>query len=294
MDTSRVSQQSLFDKTFNNLSASLARYQTLQQQLSSGKIMSRPSDSPQGIVSSLRFRGEGARVQQFAKNIDDGMSWLGVADTTLQSVVAQTQRVRDLVIQGQNGSLSPGDRNAIADEVDQLRESLLGLGNTQYLGRPIFGGTSASPVAFDNAGAFVGNTGAVTRSIGFNQTVDVNILGTDVFGDTVTGLFATLTQISNDLRSNVTNLPSDLGALDTSLTLIHNAQSTVGARYNRLQNMQSRNDDLALQIRQGLSDIEDVDLSKTIIDLKTQEIAYQAALAATSKVITPSLVDFLR
>ncbi len=256
--------------------------------------MSRPSDSPQGIVSSLRFRGEGARVQQFAKNIDDGMSWLGVADTTLQSVVAQTQRVRDLVVQGQNGSLSPGDRNAIADEVDQLRESLLGLGNTQYLGRPIFGGTSASPIAFDNAGAFVGNAGAVTRSIGFNQTVDVNILGTDVFGDTVTGLFATLTQISNDLRSNVTNLPNDLGALDTSLTLIHNAQSTVGARYNRLQNMQSRNDDLALQIQQGLSDIEDVDLPKTIIDLKTQEIAYQAALAATSKVITPSLVDFLR
>jgi flagellar hook-associated protein 3 FlgL len=294
MDTSRITQQSVYANTFDYLSQSLTKYQDIQQELASGKVLTRPSDSPQGMVSSLRYRGDMARVDQFQKNIQDGLSWLGTADQTLTSVVDQVQSVRNAIIQGQNANLDQAGREALAQQVDQARESLISLANTQYLGRPIFGGTAGGDTAYDSSGSFLGNTGSVARSIGFNQTVDVNVSGPSVFGDSATGLFATLTQISSDLRTNPSNLPSDMTALDANVTNVQNAQSIVGARYNRLSTTKSRNDDLTMQMKQGLSDIEDVDLPKTIVDLQTQEIAYQAALAATSKVITPSLVDFLR
>jgi len=294
MDTSRITQQTVYKNTFDYLSQSLGKYQDIQQQLASGKQLNRPSDSPQGMVSSLRYRGDMARLDQFGKNIQDGLSWLGTADSALSTVVDQVQSVRNLIIQGQNANLDQAGREALAQQVDQARDALVGVANTQYLGRPIFGGTAGGDTAYDSTGAFLGNTGAVTRTIGFNQQVDVNVTGPSVFGDQATGLFSTLTQISNDLRSSPQNLSADMGALDTNLTSVQNAQSVVGASYNRLTATKSRNDDLAMQMKQGLSDIEDVDLPKTIVDLQTQEIAYQAALAATSKVITPSLVDFLR
>jgi flagellar hook-associated protein 3 FlgL len=58
--------------------------------------------------------------------------------------------------------------------------------------------------------------------------------------------------------------------------------------------MQQSAQDRLLSVTAQLSDVEDVDLPKTIMDMQLQQTAYQAALAASAKVIQPSLIDFLR
>jgi flagellar hook-associated protein 3 FlgL len=68
----------------------------------------------------------------------------------------------------------------------------------------------------------------------------------------------------------------------------------VGARYNQLTQARQAADDKVLSLTSQLSDVEDIDLPKTLTDLQLQQTAYQAALAAAGRVVQPSLVDFLR
>ena len=85
-----------------------------------------------------------------------------------------------------------------------------------------------------------------------------------------------------------------LGDLDQASQTMQSAQSLVGARYNRLLGVQTQGQARLDTVNANLTTAEDIDLPKTIIDMQTQQTAYQAALGATAKIIQPSLVDFLR
>jgi flagellar hook-associated protein 3 FlgL len=103
-----------------------------------------------------------------------------------------------------------------------------------------------------------------------------------------------LGQISTDLRSNPDNLKADLANLDSATNNMQSQLSDVGARYNRIDQMKTAANNRITDLKTQLSNLEDIDLPKTITELQLQQTAYQAALAATSKVIQPSLVDFLK
>lgn len=103
-----------------------------------------------------------------------------------------------------------------------------------------------------------------------------------------------LAKISDDLRSNTAGLATDLTDLDTAMKRVQNVLSDVGARYNRVEMMGEAAASSLISLGQDLTNVENVDLPKAILDLKMQELAYQAALGATAKAIQPSLVDFLR
>jgi flagellar hook-associated protein 3 FlgL len=161
--------------------------------------------------------------------------------------------------------------------------------------RPIFAGTSASNVAYDPNGTFVGDTDAVRRNVGPGVTVQVNVTGPQAFGAPGADLFTTLANLANDLRNNPAAVSTtDLGAIDTAANRVRNALGEVGARSAQLTTTKTRSDDLLLNLRDSLSKIEDIDLPKVATDLQIQQVSYQAALAATARVIQPSLVDFLK
>ncbi len=291
----RITQRSITSTALVGLQANLAAMQRLQGKLSSGKEISKPSDDPVGAVASLAYRADTARLEQYSRNATDGLGWLGTADNTLTSLSTSLNRIRDLAVSAQNASMSDGARQAIALEVGQLRESILSLANTTYLDRPLFAGTANVTAAYDAAGTYQGDPGVAVRSAagGANGRVQVNVVGTDVFGDGATGLFATLDKLAGDIAGNA-GVGADIDALDVHMSAVRNQQSIVGARYNRLDGMRQAADDQALDVKNSLSTVEDVDLPKTLVALQAQQVAYQAALGATSKAIQPSLVDFLR
>jgi flagellar hook-associated protein 3 FlgL len=278
-----------------NLQNNVKRIGDTQERLSSGKIISKASDDPGGAVTSLQLRSGLSAQKQYSRNADDGIGWLGLADATLTTISERVNRARDLTIQGMStGTGSPESRAAIAAEIDGIREALVDLSNTKYLDRPLFGGTTADGAAFDDTGAYVGDTGAVLRTVGESTKVRVDVDGEAAFSTGATQLFTVLAEISTALTGDVTQLPVQLGNLDTAVNGLRNAQSSVGARYNQLTQMRQAADDRVIDLTQQLSNVEDIDLPKTITDLTLQQTAYQAALSATAKVIQPSLVDFLR
>src|SRR4051812_7562976 len=119
----RVTERSMTTNTLANLQINLQRNQDLQNQLSSGKVLTKASDSPGGAVIAMQHRSDMATLNQYSRNADDGMGWLSMADTALTGASTQLTRARELVLTGLSSgtSGSPEAREAIALEVENLR-----------------------------------------------------------------------------------------------------------------------------------------------------------------------------
>jgi len=279
----------------NNLQASLQRQAALYDQATSRRLITKPSDDPTATASALSVRSDQAANAQYARNADNGDAWLSTADSTLTSVEAIMRRVRDLTVQGSNdGALSPEAKESVATELDGLKKSLLSLANTTYLGRNVFAGNSNAGVAFQPDYSFTGVAGStVDRRVGPDSTVRVDSDGSAVFGVGASSVFALIDNTVSDLRTGVNTGPR-LGEIDDRMKAIVGEHAEIGGRQTRIDKAK---DTLALNstsLESQRSSIEDVDLSKVLLDLKTQDVNYQTAIAVTARVLQPTLMDFLR
>lgn len=296
MSTTRVTQNLLVSRSLASLQGSLSRLGKVQEQISTGRVVNRASDDPTAASAAMTFRAAVAKQESYGRNAADGQAWLGTIDSTLSGMSAGVRRARELGLQGAStGSSTTSSRAALAAEVDQLRESLVSQANATYLGRPVMGGLTAGSTAFDATGAYVGTPGEIVRTVGDGVKVRVDVTGTDVVGPNGDSLFDDLGALSAGLvAGDDTAIRASLGKLEGRLTTLGTVQATVGASYNRVENAAQAATDAINDLRTRLSEAEETDLPKAIVQVKMQEVAYQAALAATARVMQPSLVDFLR
>jgi len=300
----RITHRAVTQTALLGLNSNLSAVAKLQQQLTSGKLISSPSDSPTGTNKALQIRQDQSAVAQFARNISDGQSWLDSTDSALTTVIGQVQRVRALTLQAANtGSMSAQSREAISVEVAAIRESLLGIANSSINGRPLFGGVTMGSTAYDaTTGAYVGapptsdgDVVGITRRVTNADTIRIDVTGPEAFGTPGAGdLFAVVAGVADHVSSAPGSLAADLDALDVALDRLLSATSSIGARSARMQTVAQTNTDTQLTLASQLVDVEDIDLAKTIMELSQTEVGYKAALQATAKVIQPTLVDFLR
>ena len=282
----RVTQHSIARRSTSNMQATLARLQEVQEQISSNKKITKISDDPVAASSALRLRSDVDRNTQIDRNLADSVAWLNTADDALNGVVSQVHRARDLAIQAQNGALGQTERDAIGTELDKIRETLIGFGNTQYAGRSIFAGT-ANSAAYDAAGAFIGTSGAVQRTIAPGVQVQVNVTGDDVFGANGSDLFTAINSLATAVRAGYTTaIDAAVVGLDTKTTTVQSRLAEVGARTQRINTMKDRNDSTGITLKQDLSSAEDLDLPKAVLEMQMRQVAYQAALQTTAKNLT--------
>jgi flagellar hook-associated protein 3 FlgL len=300
----RVTHHAVAQTALLGLNSNLFAVNRLQQQLTSGKQISAPSDSPTGTNTAMQVRQEQSATLQHARNISDGQARLDATDTALTTILSQVRKVRDLTVQGMNtGATSSSSAKAIGVEVEALRDSLLGVANQTLNGKPLFGGVTTGGAAYDTTtGAYIGVGGAngvevvpTMRRVSNTQEVRIDITGPEAFGDPAgQDLFAVVANIADHVTADPDSLSSDLADLDVALDRLLSATSAVGARSARMQAAAEVNTDLQLTLKSQLTDVEDIDLAKTIMELNQQQVGYQAALQATANVIQPTLVNFLR
>ncbi|MCZ4499406.1 MAG: hypothetical protein JWQ74_1959 [Marmoricola sp.] len=296
MPIQRVTQHMLTDRSIGALQSGLSKLAKLQEQMSTGRVLNRPSDSPTDTTSAMRIRSSLADVQQYGRNANDGNGWLSQIDASLTSANDQLLRARDLALQGANqGVAGPTAREALAAEVDQIRGGLIDTANANYLGRPVFGGVTAGAKAYDASGTFVGTAGPVNRTISDGSTIRVDVDGQQAFGAAGDTVFDHLANLSTALRAgDQAGISASITALNADRDRITTTQTDVGTRQIRVESAIQASSDRELRLKSSLSDVENADLPKVIVDLQMQQVAYQASLAATSKVMQPSLLDFLR
>lgn len=292
----RVTQRMLTQSSIGALQTNLNQLSKTQEQINTGKVLNRPSDSPTDTSSSMRLRAALAQQNQYTRNVNDGNAWLGQIDDSLGDTADQIRRAHDIALQGANsGAMGQGALDALATEVDQLRAGAIATANTTYLDRPVFGGVTAGVVAYDAAGTYVGTPGAVSRSVADGVKITVNVDGQAAFGPTGDSVFDHLAALSAALRAGSTSAISGaVATLAADQDRVNTVRASVGANENRLDAAGVAAKNTQLSLTTSIGKLENVDIAEATINLQSQQLTYQASLAATAKVIQPSLIDFLR
>ncbi|WP_299094864.1 flagellar hook-associated protein FlgL [uncultured Metabacillus sp.] len=291
----RVTQSMLAANSLRHLSQSYSNMGKYQDQLATGKKINRPSDDPVVAIKGMYYRTNLTEVEQYKRNLSEAYQWMENSEAGIEHATQVIQRVRELLIQGQNGTNSPEDLKSIAVEIGQLKEDLANVANTQVAGRYIFNGTKtdSAPVTIDNGTITVDmNTEAFNVEVSSGVNLKVNINPSNIFGE---DLFITLQSIEDALNSgNMETGDELLEHLDNHFDVMSAERSEIGARYNRLEMIDARIQDQEIIANRILSENEDADIEKVITDLTIQESIHRASLAVSSKIIQPTLIDFLR
>lgn len=292
---SRVTSRSSGQVMLSSLQRSGERMQQIQQQLATGRELNRPSDGPGRVISSLQLRSEQARAQQYAQNSQEGLGWLDVADNALQSGLGLLRRAQELAIGAGSPAATAESRAASAAEVRSIREGLRELANTRFGERLVFAGAAQTDAAYDANGRYAGNEVELRRNVADGIRLPITLPGDRAFGPTGSNAFTTLDALANDLENGLPGgIGGSLAQLDTASARMRGALAEIGARVNRVDLLRQRAEDHLVTLKSNLSETEDVDLPKAVVDLQLQESAYKAALSATARAIQPSLLDFLR
>ncbi len=291
----RVTSQTIQRSTLANLQTNLSSVAKLQGQLSSGKKVTKASDDPVHASQLMSLRGEQTRNGQYERNVQDATSWLTTIDTALQTASTNLTKARTLVVAGGNDSLPQVAKDALAVEIRELQAGLLQTANTTFLGRTVFAGTSAAGEAFD-ATTFTWNgndAASVNRVVADTAEVRVDSNGKSVFGEGAGSVFALLDQVATTLESGG-NPTGFLDQFDAFATNIRTELASVGARQLTVQNATTQLSDAGLNLTTQIAGIEDIELAQVILQLQSQQVAYEASLGAAAKALTPSLMEFLR
>ncbi|PZE19431.1 flagellar hook-associated protein FlgL [Paenibacillus xerothermodurans] len=302
----RVTQGMLNNQLLRNMNSNLTRMQNGQNQLSTGRRINAPSDDPVGMSFSLRYRSELSANEQFDSNLDSAISLMDYTDTMMGQANSVIQRARELAVQGANGTNPQEARETIKSEIDQLYSQMVSIANSQFNGRYIFNGQITDKKPYDEATAQFDkvDSGDVVFDIGVGVRMSVNKTGDDVFGTaddpnspgTNDNIFRVLKDLSAALlpTGTSTDVSNILGRLDACNDRFLAARADVGAKMNRLELAESRLADLGTNLQTLQSKTEDADIAEVITNLKMDENVYQASLSVGAKLISASLIDFLR
>jgi len=292
----RVTQGMLAANSLKQISNSYNKLETLQNQLSTGKKITRPSDDLVVATKGMAYRSNLSEVNQYKRNLTEAQSWFDSSESGLEQVNSILQRTKELVVQGLNGTNESDDRQAIAREIEQLKLDYMQVGNTQVAGNYIFNGVNVgtAPISENASGMIESNINLDPFSVEVSKGIQlrVNIHPENIFGQ---GAFDLMNNVQTAFEQNDVNSLKDLSTqVDTQLSTLLAERSELGARSNRLELIENRLDSQEITATKMLSNNEDADIEKVITDLTVQESVHRAALGVGAQIIQPTLLDFLR
>jgi flagellar hook-associated protein 3 FlgL len=294
----RITQQMIVDSMLSAVEANQARIEQLQNQITSGSRIAKPSDDPIGVARALTLQDSISQSEQYQKNIDQATSWLNTTDSVMQSISDAMNRARELAVQAANGTLGAPDRAAIQSEVTQLQQHVLDLAHSKYGAYYLFSGTRSDQPGYVQAAdssttptAYQGNNAPILRELAPGTTVAVNADAQATFDP----LFKALTAFQSGLTANSSSaINSSLAEFDTALDAVNAQRAQVGAKTNRLEFFKSRQSEISANLTGLLSEVKDVDMAAAITNFAMAQNVYQASLKAGAQAIQPSLLDYLR
>lgn len=285
----RVTQSMLSNNMLRNLSNSYSRLDKLQDQISTQKKFTKPSDDPVAAMMGMNYRTDLNRIEQFTRNIGEVRNWVDSTDDALDKGVLALQRIRELTLQASNGTLEEDQRKAVAEEVKQLKEHLQNIGDTQVGGKYIFNGNQTN-VRPSESGF---QSGTIELEVFSGIKIPVNTEGKALFGDMLSDE-GDIQKLITALETNDPAVGEMLENVDKNIDNFLSARASIGAKQNRVELMEDRLSQQEVFSTRILSDNEDIDMEKAIIELTTQESIHRAALSVGARIIQPSLTDFLR
>jgi flagellar hook-associated protein 3 FlgL len=298
----RVSNKIVADITEYNLNRITDALNQANLVVATQKRINTLADDPVGLTQVLNMRSSLSNIEQMGRNIAMGKSWLAASESAQRSVQDIVSDVKQLCVQMASANVGTAERQAAGEEVQNMLEEVVALSNTEVNGRYIFAGSKTDAAAYtlnaDNSVTYDGDSHAFSVNVGKDASVEVGADGRSIFQPSGVGaaddIFVVLADLKTALDgSDVGGIQNALSALDTYFDHTNSTISDVGSKTLRMEIKDNILSELDLSTTERMSKVEDAEITEAIMDLKAQEVAYEAALSAASKVLQLSLVDYM-
>jgi flagellar hook-associated protein 3 FlgL len=260
----------------------------LTSQLSSGLRVTSLQEDPGAVANASMIGSAIARDDSYVRAASGTQSMLQVTDSTLGEVVTQVTSALTLAVQGSNGTLNASNKSAVVQQLTGIRDQVLSLANTSYLGQYLFGGSqgSAAPFSLDTSTVptttvYSGDTNVQSIETPTGQKIQVNVPGAAIFGGSGSGVLTALNQLIADIAGGAptATVTNDSSALNASLSQVSSQRSILGSSLNRIQQTSTytQTEESQLTVQQGA--LVSADMASVATQLSSAETQHQALLS---------------
>ena len=252
--------------TYSRLTAANTAKTNSLAKLSSGLRINKAGDDAAGLAISEKMKAQIGGLTQAKRNAQDGISLVQTAEGALNESHSILERMRDLTVQGKNGTLTDDDRESINKELNALHEELGRIAKTtEFNTQNLLGSTNAKGASF-------------TFQIGANQGQTLTVTIGNMSGVSLLGAADKFT-----LGKAAANADKMLGSIDDAIKKVSAQRASLGAVQNRLEhtinNLTATNENLS----EANSRIRDVDMAEEMMTFTKSNILSQAATSMLSQ-----------
>jgi len=282
------SRLSYMSRENTELSADLA---DVQKQITTGKRIVRMSDEPWTISQLHQLREETSLQSVFKSAGNQAKGLLAQAENGLNQSMNIMTRLKQLAVQASNDTYSQADLDNMSEEVNNLKERLVNIANTEFDGRYVFAGQAYDAQPFDSTYTYVGSTNELSIDVSTSAKVEVGFDGSDVFQgsvDVFTAIDDFLTGLNTD---DTTIIRTAITEFDDVFDQMGNYLTRIGGETNIAEDMQEVATSIELNLSERLSSVEDVDAAEALTRFSMLQTQYQINLQLTSKTRGMSLFE---
>jgi flagellin-like hook-associated protein FlgL len=301
----QVSSKQFYDTQLKSMQDLQADVSKLQQQISSGKQLTKPSDDPIVFSQTSRLQLQIDNLDQYARNITLASARVNQQSSVVGQAANIATRLQELVLQGANDTLSSTDRRSIAIEMQNLSDQLVDLGNTtDQNGEAIFGGFRAkAPVFTPDANGRVhysGDNGVHELQVGDGVIVQAGVDGTNSFmavrtpGESNPRSAFDIIQDAISLLKAGKSTSGSVNQVKAVVDHFSNVQTIAGSQLSRLDSQKAVNDNAALTLKATLSSLQDTNLEVAATQFSQKSLNLNASQQTFAKIANTSLFNYLK
>ena len=239
------------------LTGTAAKAAKSMEKLSSGYRINRAADDAAGLAISEKMRAQIGGLDQAQRNAQDGVSLVQTAEGALNEVHSMLERVRDLKVQYDNGTLDTSDKSAIVSEVKQLASEIKDIqSKTAFNGIKLLDGTG-------------GSSGTISFQVGANSGETISVTTKDITGASGTG---GIDDVTNGTQWDAIGI-SDI---DAAINNVSTLRAEFGAAQNRLEHRLNNLATYQENLVASESRIRDVDMASEMVNFTKLQILQQA------------------
>lgn len=284
----RVTFSQSYGKFIRDIGAKNESLARLTAMASSGKRLTTPSDDPLAWAQAMGVKHGLRELNDYSDNIEFALGWNRSTENALDAMSDVVLRAKNAAVEFVSAT-SSGEQKALADTLHQAIEEAMGIANTRYGDKYLFGGKNASTAPFSSTDYthYNGNTNPIEVRTGANQRQEVDINGLQAFftdeTDPNSSLLQTIVNLRDSVRAGDTAAAqAQMSELDEAYDHLTNMQSLTGTRMKKMEHLQTTLESLQVEDHRRLSELEDVDLAEVITRLTQQRTALEAALKVST------------
>ncbi len=296
----RVNPQYL-NNVVGALDQTTAVQQQLTEELSSGNAVQQLSDNPAAVGENVLLATAISAADQYQQTSSSAQGMLQVTDSTLGSVVSQLTQALSLATQGNNGTLNAANEQAIATQLTGIRDEVLSLANTSYLGQYVFSGSvNSTPFTLNSATSpatvtYNGDSAVNSLTTPDGQSIALNLPGDQIFTVSGANVLGSLNQLIADYASNnITAAQNDINQLSSALSKVSEQRVALDNSLSRLTATAGYAQTQSTQLQSTQATLMQADLAQVSTELKNSETQQSALMQVYAALGNNSLFNVIQ